>query len=67
MLSGKAKVMDEFFKDVRAPSHVTVANDGITFDGPNHKDPDHVVGVSYFVISYLTLPSYLSDSTSLHS
>ena len=68
-LTGRAKVMDEFFKDVRAPSHVTVANDGITFDRPNHKDPDHVVSIPYFVTSCILLlyNSYHICLTQLHS
>jgi hypothetical protein len=42
-LTGKAKVVDKFFSDGRAPMHSTVKNDGIKFNRPDDEDPDHLV------------------------
>ena len=49
-LTGKAKVMDEYFRDVRAPNHVTVVHDRITFDRPDHAEPDHLVSNCQYLI-----------------
>ena len=46
-LTGKAKVIDRFFADVRSPMHATVKNDNIKFDRPDDDDPDHLVSILY--------------------
>ena len=45
-LTGKAKVLDRFMQDVRAPTHATVVKDNIRFDRPGHDDLDHLVSAS---------------------
>ena len=50
-LTDKAKIIDKFFDDVRAPMYATVESDNIKFHWPYDEDPDHLVSVAY--ISYM--------------
>ena len=50
-LTGKAKVLDRFLQDVRAPTHMTVVNDNIKFNRPEHDDPDHLVSALHSFIN----------------
>lgn len=47
-LKGKAKILDKLLLDPRCEMFNTVVNDKISFDCPDHRDPDHLVSAILF-------------------
>ena len=63
-LQGKASVLDKFLSDPRCGCFNTVVGDKISFNRPHYRDPDHLVSLPLFVLSFdcslLYPPSYIT-------